>query len=128
MGDVTLAADIIEGVVDIMAEVGSTHTFRIITYGDPNPSDPGAPPTEIIDDTDVEAYTFDFVEEYMPDANVIDGGLMGIMSIDPLSSIQIDGIEPGSYLINGSKIYPVVKSNIIQVAGVPSTAIVQLKG
>ncbi|MES0340679.1 MAG: hypothetical protein ABUK08_00025 [Candidatus Humimicrobiaceae bacterium] len=128
MGDVTLAADIIEGVVDIMIEVGSTHTFRIITYGAPNPSNPGAPPSEVIDDTNIEAYTFDFNEEYMPDANVTEGELMGILSIDPLSQAQIAEIKPGSYLIDGSDTYSVIKSNIIQVAGVPSTAIVQLKG
>jgi hypothetical protein len=128
VGDVTIAADIIAGVVDIMSEVGSTHTFRFITYGDPSPTDPGAPPTEVIDDTDIEAYTFEFNELYMPDANVIEGELMGILSIDPLTQIQIDEIKPGAYLIDGTDNYSIVKSNIIQVAGVPSTAIVQLKG
>jgi hypothetical protein len=131
MGDITLAEDVKEGVADIMSEVGSTHTFRIIEYSAPSPTNPGAAPTQTIDDTDIEAYTFDFIQEYMPTANVLEGELMGILSIAPLTEEQISKIKPGTELIElpapYTETYKIVKSDLIRIAGIGATAIVQLK-
>jgi hypothetical protein len=127
MGDVSIAADIIEGVADAMADVGSTRTLRLITYGDVDPDDPTAPPTEVLDDNDLEALLFEYNEKYMPNTSIEEGETMCIVSIQDLTDDQVDEIIPGNYLIDGSTTYSISAVNPIEVAGITVTAILQLK-
>ena len=128
MGDLSIAQDLLDGVVDAMADLGTTRTFRIITVEAIDPDNPGAAPVETPENVSVEALLFDFDKKYMPEANVTEGGLMALLSIEPFSDAQVSAIVPGNFLVDGSKVYDIVRTNPIEVAGVTVTVIVQLKG
>lgn len=130
MGDPTIAQDIIDGVAYALDEVGDTRTFRIVTVPSIDINNPGATPVETLEDVSVEAILFSFFQEYMPDANILDGNLMAILSIKDLTDPQVDAIEPGNRLIDNDSttIYEIVKSNPIEVSGIKVTVILQLKG
>lgn len=128
MGDITIAQDLLDGVVDAMADLGDTRTLRLITVDPVDPLDPGAAPVEILDDVSVEALLFGFDKRYMPEANVTEGDVMSLLSIEPLTDAQVAQIIPGNLLIDGSKTYEIVKAVPIEAAGVIVTVIVQLKG
>lgn len=128
MGDVSIAEDLLDGVVDAMANLGSTRTFRIITAGALDPNNPGAEDADTVENVSVEALLFDFDKKYMPEANVTEGGTMALLSIKPLTDVQVAAIVPGNFLVDGSKAYDIVKSNPIEAAGVIVTVIIQLKG
>jgi hypothetical protein len=128
MGDLSIAQDLLDGVVDALADLGDTRTLRIITVDPVDPLDPGAAPVETVEDVSVEALLFDFDKKYMPEANVIEGGTMALLSVDPLTDAQVEAIVPGNFLMDGSKAYDIVKTNPIEAAGVIVTVIVQLKG
>lgn len=128
MGDVSIAQDLLDGVVDALDAVGSTRILRIITVDPIDPNNPGAAPVETPENVNVESLLFDFDKRYMPEANVTEGGLMGILSIEPLTDAQIEAIVPGNFIVDGSTEYDIVKTNPIEAAGVIVTVIVQLKG
>lgn len=128
MGDLSIAQDLLEGVAEALAEVGDTRTFRIITVAPIDSNDPGAAPVETPENVSVEALLFNFDKRYMPEANITEGGVMALLSIEPFSDAQVEAITPGNFLVDGSKIYDIVKTNPIEAAGVIVTVIVQLKG
>ncbi len=128
MGDVSIAQDLLDGVVDAMAEVGSTRTLRLISVDPINPLDPGAAPIETNDDVSIEALLFDFDKRYMSEANITEGGVMALLSVEPLTDAQVVAIVPGNVLIDGSRNYKIVRANPIEAAGITVTVIVQLKG
>ncbi len=128
MGDVSIAQDLLDGVVDAMADLGTTRTLRLITVDPVNPLDPGASPVETNEDVSIEALLFGFDKRYMPEANITEGEVMSILSIDPLTDAQVAAITPGNILIDGSRNYEIVKAQPIEAAGIIVTVIVQLKG
>ena len=128
MGDLSIAQDLLEGVAEAMEAVGDTRTLRIITVEPINVDDPGAAPVETEVDLEIEALLFDFDKKYMPGANVLEGGLMAILSITTLTDEQVAAIVPGNFIIDGSKEYDIVKAVPIEASGVVVTIIVQLKG
>lgn len=130
MGDITIAQDILDGVADALGDLGDTRTFRIITTPDYNLNNPGETPTETDEDVSVEALLFGFNIEYMPEANIIEGELMSILSIKDFTDAQVASIKPGNRLLDSddTTIYEIVKANPIEVAGIVVTVIVQLKG
>lgn len=128
MGDVSIAQDLLDGVVDAMADLGTTRTLRLITDDPVDPLDPGASPVETLENLSVEALLFGFDKKYMPEANITEGEVMALLSINPLDDAQVAAIVPGNVLIDGSKNYEIVKAQPIEAAGVIVTVIVQLKG
>ena len=130
MGDITIAQDILDGVADALGDLGDTRTFRIITTPTVDKNNPGETPIETKVDIPVEAVLFDFDEKYMPNANILEGESMAILSIDPFSDVQVDAIVPGNRLIDNDSttIYEIIKANPIEAAGIKVTVIIQLKG
>lgn len=128
MGDISIAQDLLDGVVDAMADLGATRTLRIITVDPIDPLDPGAAPVETVENVNVESLLFNFDKRYMPEANVTEGETMALLSVEPLTDAQVEAIVPGNFLVDGSKMYDIVKANPIEAAGVIVTVIVQLKG
>jgi len=99
MGDETLAQDILDGVADALEEMGAARKFRIVTVPAVDIDDAGATPVETKVDVTVATILFSFNNEYMADANVINGNLMAILSLEDLSSSQIAAIKPGNRLV-----------------------------
>lgn len=128
MGDTTIAQDILEGVADALGSLGDTRSFRVITIPSVDVNNPGATPVETESDTEVEALLFDFDQEYMAGANILEGGLMSIISIEGVADATIAEMEPGNRLVDGSTIYEIVRVQKIEVAGIIVAVIVQLKG
>ena len=128
MGDVTIAQDLLDGVADALADLGDTRTFRIITAGAIDPNDPGAEPSETTENVSVEAILFNFDERYMPGANVLEGGLLALLSIKDFTAAQVGALEPGNFLIDGTTVYTIVRDQPIEAAGIVVTAILQLRG
>ena len=128
MGNAALAQDFLDAVRDVLSEVGDTKTFRIVTESAIDINNPGAAPTPSNEDVALEAFLFDFIQEYMPEANVIEGDKMAILSVIDLSSAQIEAIKPGEYLIDGLAMYTIVRTKPVKVAGETITVFVQLKG
>ena len=127
MGDTTIAADILEGVADALADVGTTRTLRIITAGSLNPSNPGAGPSQSTSDVSVEAIITDYEEKYIDGTTVLDGDKQAVIDLSTLSSVQIDGIRPGNFLVDGSIIYNIMRPKKYEVAGVPVAVVVQMR-
>ncbi len=127
MGDVTIAQDLLEGVEDAMADLGATRTFRIVTYSAPNPSDPGAAPTETPEDVTVEAILFDFDIKYMPKSSVEEGSTLALLSIIDFTDDQVNSLVPGNFLIDGTTTFTIAKARKIEAAGIQVTVILQLE-
>lgn len=127
MGDVTIAQDLLEGVQDALADLGSTRVFRIITYSTPNPSSPGAAPSETLENVNVEAVLFDFDTKYMPGSTALEGKTLAILSIIDFTTAQLAALKPGNYLIDGTTKFSITKVREIEAAGILVTVILQLK-
>lgn len=128
MGNSDLTTDLIQGVADNMAEVGSTRILRLLTESAIDVNDPGAAPTITLEDIPIECFLFDFIQEYMPNASVINGGTMALLDMTGLTEAQYDQIEPGNEIVDGSKVYNIILTTKIEADGVPTMFIVQLKG
>lgn len=128
MGDVNLAQDLLDGVTDALDDVGDTRTMRIITEGLLNISDPGAGRPRTSEDFPVEAFLYDYKDEYIDGKVVLKGDRKALLSIDPLTSAQISGIKQGAKLIDGSDTYTVVSTEKVETAGVTVTIILQIRG
>lgn len=128
MGDLSIAQDLLDGVVDAMADLGDSRFFRMVTVDPIDPLNPGAAPVETVEDVPVECLLFNFNKKYMPEANVTEGDTMALLSVEPFTDDQVTAICPGNFIVGGSKVYDIVKSNPIEAAGVIVTVIVQLKG
>jgi hypothetical protein len=130
MGDTTIADDLLAGVADALGDLGATRTLRIITTSALDIDSPGEAPTETEEDVSLDSLLFTFDSKYMPEASIIHGGVMAIVSIQDLTDEQIAGIEPGNLLVDtdGTKTFEIVRVEKIEAAGVPVTFILQLKG
>ena len=128
MGDLSIAQDLLDGVEDVMFEVGDTRTLRMLTDSVRDPLNPGAPPTRIATDFDLEAYIYDFDEQYFPGANSIDGDLLAIIDIMTLTEAQREAVDVGNQVVKGSTVYEVTARRRIEFAGVAVTYVLQLKG
>lgn len=130
MGDISIAQDLLDGVAEALGVLGSLRNFRLVSTPPVDISNPGETPVETPTDYPLDAYLYAFDNEYMPEANILDGSLMAILSIESLTSEQIEQIEPGNRLIDTTPpgTYEIVRANLIEVAGIKVTAIVQLKG
>lgn len=128
MGDTTIAQDLIDGVADAMATVGDTKTIRIVTEGSLNPSDPGAGKPRTPEDLSVEAFLYDFEDEYVDGTTVLKGDRKAIIDLSQLTSVQIAGIKQGHELIDGSESYKIVAKNPIEVSGLTVTIILHIRG
>lgn len=127
MGDLTIAADIIEGVVDIMEEVGATLNLRTIVYGDTDIDNPGAAPTETITNTPFEGFMFAIQDEYIDGTSILEGDQNIIVSIDGMTDEVIDAIAPGNYVLDGSKTYSIIRAVPVSVSGVKVVLIIQVR-
>jgi len=131
MGDTTIAQDILDGVADALGDLGAVRKLRIITTPSVDNDNPGATPVETLENVDVDTFLFSFDQEYMPEANVLQGELMGIPSLKDLTTAQITAIKPGNRFVdsvNSNKTYEIVATQPTEVAGVIVTVVVQLKG
>lgn len=127
MGDTSIAQDILDGVTDALADLGTTRTFRMVAYGSVNPSSPGVAPTETTTDADVEAILFDFDIKWMPDSSVKKGKTLAMIDINGFTAAQLAGLKPGSFLVDGSTEHTIAKVRKIEVAGILVAVILQLE-
>lgn len=128
MGDLTIAQDLLEGVAEALGTVGNTRTLKLITYGAIDIDNPGAAPTRLDEDVPIDALLFDFEQEYMPKANVLEGSTMAILSIIDLTDVQVSEIIPGNKLVDGTETFEIISALEVEASGVPVTFIIQLKG
>lgn len=128
MGDLSIAQDLLDGVVDALGDLGDTRTVRIVTEGALDIGDPGAGRPKTNEDVPVEALLYDFEDEYIDGTTVLKGDRKAIISIEPLTVAQVAGIEQGAKLIDGSDIYTIEGTNEIEVAGTPVTIILHVRG
>lgn len=128
MGDVTIAQDLIEGVTDALADLGDTRQVRIVSEGVLDPLNPGAGKPRTTTDTDVEALLYDYEDRYINGASVLEGDRQAIIDIAPLTGAQVAALEPGNFLIDGSKIYSIVRATPIEAAGITVTVVLQIRG
>ena len=128
MPDESIAADLIDAVSDVLGDLGGVRTFRIVTRSALDIDNPGAAPTVTNEDLTIDAVLFDFDEKYMSKANVVEGDMMAIISIENFTDLQKSKVEPGNFLIDGTKIYSIVLVKPIEAAGIDVTYILQLKG
>lgn len=128
MGDTSVAQDLIDGVKDALEVVGDTSTVRIFTEGALDPLDPGAGRPRTPEDLSIEAFLYDFEDEYIDGTNVLKGDRKAILDVSTLTSIQISGIEQGTTLIDGADSYAIVGTEDIEVAGVVVTMILHVRG
>ena len=128
MGDVTLAQSVIEAVTSALAVVGDTRTLRVVAYGSVDPSDPGAGGSQTIQNFQVEALLYEYDERLRNGTTVLDGDRRAIIDLAPLTQLQIADIQPGQYVIDGSETYTIVNVDLVEVAGLVVTAVLQLRG
>lgn len=128
MGDLLIAQDLLDGVTDALGDLGATRQVRIITRGALTPGNPGAGGSQSVEDVDVEALIYGYDEKYIDGTAIQTGDRQCLLSIGPLTTAQIEAIRPGSRIVDGSNVYSIVNANMIEAAGVPVTAIVQLRG
>jgi hypothetical protein len=128
MGDLTIAQDILEGVADALADLGTTRQVRVTAFGALTPGDPGAGGAPVDTDFDVEAVVADYEEKYVDGAVIRAGDRQAVLSIGPLSAAQIAALAPGAKLLDGPSVYSVVSANVPEVAGVPVVAILHVRG
>jgi hypothetical protein len=128
MGDMTIAQDLLDGVADALADLGSTRQVRIITRGALTPGDPGAGGAQTVVDVNVEAVVAGYDEKYVDGTTIQVGDRLAILSIGPLSTAQVAALKPGARLIDGIQVYSVVAANIPEAAGTPVVAVLQLRG
>lgn len=128
MGDVTVAQSVIEAVTSALAVVGDTRTLRIVSYGSVDPSDPGAGGGQTTQNFPVEGLLYEYEERLRNGTTVLDGDRRAILDLSTLTQIQIADIQPGQYVIDGSETYTIVNVDIVEVAGLVVTAIMQLRG
>lgn len=128
MGDPSIAADILAGVTDALADLGDTRTVRIFTEGALTPGDPGAGKPRTPENIPVEALLYDF-EDYFSDGTTVKrGDRKAILSLEPLSVAQIESIQQGSFLIDGSDTYTIISTGEVEVAGLTVTMILHIRG
>lgn len=128
MSDATLASDIILGIEEAMKDAGWLLTLRSIDYGQVDPNNPGAAPTEVSADTDFDGLVFDFDEKYLPGTTVLEGDKMVLVSVEGMAIDKIKAIKAGNYIIDGSEIYSIIRTAPIRVAGSTVVVIAQVKG
>ncbi len=128
MPDPSIAADLIDAVYDVLNDLGGVRTFRIVTRSAIDLNNPGAQPTLTNEDIITDAVIYNFDEKYMPKANVTKGDMMAIISIKGWTDLQKSKVEPGNFLVDGTKVYSIVLVNPIEAAGINVTYILQLKG
>lgn len=128
MGDTSIAQDILEGVADALGDLGTTRIVRVFTEGALNPSDPGAGKPRTPENIDVEALLYDYEDSYINGTSILSGDRKAILSLEPLSLAQINAIQQGSFLIDGTDTYTIVNTGKIEVAGVTVTMVVQIRG
>jgi hypothetical protein len=128
MGDISIANDLLSGVTDALADLGSTRTVRITTFGALTPGAPGAGGTPTDEDISVEALLYDFEDKYINNTSILKGDRKAILSIEPLSVAQVNAIKQGVKLIDGTDVYTVVKASPIEVAGTSVTIILHIRG
>lgn len=128
MGDTSIAQDILEGVADALDAVGDTRTMRIITEGALDINDPGAGRPRTPEEFGVEAFLYDYEDEYINGTSILKGDRKAILSIEPLTAAQISGIKQGAKLIDGSDIYTVEGTEGIETAGITVTIILHVRG
>jgi hypothetical protein len=127
MGDINIAADILSGVTDALGDLGTSRTVRIFTEGVLDPLNPGAGKPRVSEDFPVEALLYDYKDDYINETSILAGDRKAILSIEPLSQAQIDGIQQGSFVIDGTTTYTVVNLQKIEVAGIIVTIILQIR-
>jgi len=128
MGDITITQDIIEGIVDIMVEVGWTIILRSNVYGAVDIENPGAAPSETIVNTPFEGFIFDIEDKYFNGTSILKGDRNLIVSIDGFTPEQIAAIAPGNYIVDSSDIYSIISAELINVSGLTATVIAQIRG
>jgi hypothetical protein len=128
MGDISIANDLLSGVTDALADLGSTRTVRITTFGALTLGAPGAGGTPTDEDISVEALLYDFEDKYINNTSILKGDRKAILSIEPLSVAQVNAIKQGVKLIDGTDVYTVVKASPIEVAGTSVTIILHIRG
>ena len=127
MGDVSIATDILSGVIDAMDAVGWELTVSGYTEGPLDPLNPGAgrPKTEV--NFPLQGFIYEYDDEHIDGTNVLAGDRQSVLSIDGLTDAELKMIAPGSYLIDGTDKYAILKPRLTKVSGVPVVAEAQLR-
>lgn len=128
MGDITIPADITEGVAEIMEEVGWTIIFRRVEYGPIDPDNPGAAPIETVIDKSFEGFIYDYEDRFINGTSVLQGDRLIIISIDGFTQTEIDAVEPPNYIVDSGDVYGIIESRKIDVSGITSVIIAQIRG
>ena len=121
MGDTTIAQDILEGVKELLAELGSTRILRVITKTeDPENS------TNVLSvntDVDNETYFYDYESKYINGTTVKEGDKQAL--IDLLTF----GQDPKSIdcIIDGTEVWKVIKTFPTEIAGIGAVVVLQIR-
>lgn len=127
MGDTSLSADILDGVVEAMDAVGWTLSVKYFEEGALDINNPGAgrPKTEVT--FDLEGFVYDIEDKSIDGTNIKAGDRKGVLSIKDLTEAQRKKIAFGSYLVDGAVQYHIKSAKFTAVAGVPVVVEVLLR-
>jgi len=121
MGDTTIAQDILEGVKELLAELGSTRILRVITKTeDPENS------TNVLSvntDVDNETYFYDYESKYINGTTVKEGDKQAL--IDLLTFGQDPKLI--DCIIDGTEVWKVIKVFPTEIAGIGAVVVLQIR-
>lgn len=127
MGNLTIPADLRDGVEEVLQELGHTINLRVSSGGVLDVNNPGAGQSPQID----TLYPFEgFI--YMYDDYYVDGTT--VQRGDRLCLVDLKGLpedllpEVGNDIVDGTSVYNVVATNLPEASGIPVIAILQLRG
>ena len=127
MGDLGIPQDIIDGVDDVMVEVGSTFTITIIEYGAVDPDNPGAAPSETPTVIEFEGFLYDIEDNKIDGSTVLRGDQNLLIAVSTLSVAEVGQITPGNYIIRGAESFNIIASEPIKVSGITTVVIAQVR-
>lgn len=125
-----LRQEMINAIARNIEVFGTSRTFRVVAQGAVDPNNPGTPPGTTETDIPVNAFIYDYEEQYIDGTTVRRGDRIGIFHTRDLDILQLIAIGSAdySYLIDGSIQYTVVSANFIEMNGQPIMFKMQLRG
>lgn len=100
---------------------GAARTLRVVAQGAIDPDNPGTPPPKVETDIPVNAFLYDYAEQYIDGTTVRRGDRIAIFHTRDLTIPQLLAIGSAdySYLIDNTIQYTVVHANLLEMNGLP---------
>jgi hypothetical protein len=125
MADLTIPADIMDGVSDIMAEVGKpVFLIQDIESGETDDDDPTKGPSLVPSAKTVQSFFYSFQDEEVDGNLVRSGDRKAIIS---LKDTGISEVTTAFYIREGLIRWEIVQSKAIELSGVTATVILHIR-